>query len=59
MKTIKFYECKCGEDFYEDDEVCINCGVEVDESKFVVQKLHTITQIGPVEKVEMPLIPKK
>jgi len=33
MKTIKTYQCKCGEDFYEDDLHCPNCGNTIDRRK--------------------------
>jgi len=42
MKTIKTYVCSCGEDFFEDDEVCINCGIEIDESKLVDEEYPEI-----------------
>ncbi len=33
MKTIKTYECECGEDFYEDDTVCLNCQRLIEKGK--------------------------
>lgn len=33
MKKIKTYQCECGEDFYEDDVNCVNCGKPIDKSK--------------------------
>ena len=33
MKTIKTYECECGEDFYEDDTACLNCQRPIEKDK--------------------------
>lgn len=33
MKTILTYKCECKEEFYEDDEVCVNCGKSIDKNK--------------------------
>ena len=51
MRTIKTYTCKCGEDFYEDDECCVNCGDPIDRSKLVEQKLMEIKH-GKVPEVD-------
>ena len=51
MRTIKTYACKCGEDFYEDDECCINCGEPIDKSKLVEQELMEIKH-GKVPEVD-------
>jgi hypothetical protein len=42
-KTIKCYDCECGEEFYEDDVTCINCGTPVDPSRFVEREVAEIT----------------
>jgi len=42
MKTLKTYECHCGEDFYEDDTVCINCGETIDKTKLVDEVVPNI-----------------
>lgn len=59
MKTIKCYACECGEDFYEDDTECVNCGKPVDQSKFKEEQIPHITEVGPIAKEEIPLFPKK
>ena len=42
MDTIKCYTCGCGEDFYEDDLECVNCGLLVDTRKFEDETLVRI-----------------
>jgi uncharacterized membrane protein YvbJ len=44
MKTIKVYVCNCGEDVYEDDIVCVNCGVKTDPGKFREERLVEIKE---------------
>ncbi len=56
MTTIKCYGCACGEEFYVNDEVCINCGTSVDKSKFIDEPLTQIISQGEVEIEEIPLI---
>ena len=57
MKTIKCYTCECGEDFYEDDEECCNCGRPVNQSKFVEEPLMEVISEGLVDIADMPLRP--
>ena len=33
MKTVRVYLCKCGENIFEDDIHCINCGIKTDKRK--------------------------
>ena len=47
-KTIKCYLCECGEDFYEDDLNCVNCGKDVDQIKFRDEPISEITH-SPTE----------
>jgi len=47
MKTVKTYRCVCGEDFYEDDVKCINCGVKINKNK--LEEIE-ITKVGYVRK---------
>ncbi len=42
MKSIKTYVCQCGEDFYEDDEVCVNCGTPIEKAKLIDEPLVQI-----------------
>jgi hypothetical protein len=42
MKTVKTYQCDCGEDFYEDDANCLNCGKPIDKSKLKDEKVTDI-----------------
>ena len=42
MKTILTYGCKCGEDFYEDDTECINCGSLIDKRRLKKEPLIDI-----------------
>ena len=56
MKTIKCYTCKCGEDFYEDDTECVNCGTAVDPERFKDEPLAKITHVGDTMIVEVPLV---
>jgi len=56
MATIKCYECECGEDFYEDDTECCNCGAPVDQSKFKEEPLVEIIEQSEVELVSLPLL---
>ena len=56
MKTIKCYVCECGEDFYEDDTECCNCGTLVDQSKFVNEPLIEITHQGECVVTEDELV---
>ncbi len=44
MKNIKTYKCECGEDFYEDDNTCINCGRFIDKRKLKKQEIAEITK---------------
>jgi len=41
---IKFYQCDCGEDVYENDEKCLNCFEKVDQSKFKIHEVSEVTQ---------------
>jgi len=62
MKTIKTYVCGCGEDFYEDDKQCINCGVYVQPERFrdveVVEIKENLSMLekykGLSESLELP-----
>ena len=56
MRTIKCYNCICGEDFYEDDAECINCGAPVDQSKFKEEQVVEIREVGQTHEEEIPLI---
>lgn len=47
--NIKFYTCECGEDFYEDDEECCNCGVPIDKSKLQDEELPEIISQGEIK----------
>lgn len=51
MKTIKTYQCNCGEDVYEDDRrvgghpefvTCINCGTDYHVSKLQEEEIADI-----------------
>ena len=42
MKSIKTYQCECGEDFYEDDVNCLNCGEPIDKSKLKDEEVADI-----------------
>ena len=42
MRTILTYPCPCGEDFYEDDEVCVNCGAAIDRTKLKAEPVSEI-----------------
>jgi len=42
MKTIKAQICKCGENIFEDDTRCINCGKKVDKRKFKIEEIAEI-----------------
>lgn len=46
---MKSYTCDCGEDFYEDDKECCNCGKEVDFIKFKEEPLIKILSQGDIE----------
>lgn len=52
MKTIKFYVCECGEEFYEDDKECCNCGAPVDQKKFKIESVCEITHVVDGENTE-------
>ena len=56
MKTIKCYSCECGEDFYEDDTECCNCGAPVVQSKFKNEPLYEIKSQGSIEIVGIPFL---
>jgi len=53
---IKYYVCQCGEDVYEDDDECVNCGAEIDPLKFVLSTHIEIIEETDVEEVELPLL---
>lgn len=55
MESIKTYVCQCGEDFYEDDLVCVNCGTQIDKSQLIDEPLVQIVSQGPIEEVTLPL----
>ena len=55
MNTIKCYTCECGEDFYEDDDECVNCGALVDQSKFAEEELIKIVSQGVIVEEWIPL----
>jgi len=59
MKTIDVYECDCGDDIYEDDIRCVNCGVLVDPNKFKTEKLIEITDVGDTKAVDAGSIGNK
>ena len=62
MQTIKSYICctrGCGEEFFEDDDACQNCGAAVDQSKFKDEPIFEITGQGPIQEVEMTLNTRK
>lgn len=42
MKTIKTYQCECGEDFYEDDISCVNCRKPIDKTKLKNEEVADI-----------------
>ena len=42
MKKIKAQICKCGENIFEDDTHCINCGKKVDKRKFRIEEIADI-----------------
>ena len=44
MKTIRTYQCKCGEVFYEDDTVCVNCEEPIDKRKLRKIEMVEITK---------------
>ena len=56
MDKIKCYECKCGEDFYEDDTECCNCGAPVDQSKFKDEPLMKVISQGEITEVKLPFL---
>lgn len=58
MKTIKVYKCDCGEDIYEDDKECCNCGHPREKEKLVDESLIKIVSEGKVDVVSMPFIKK-
>lgn len=58
MKTIKCYECECGEEIYEDDQECCNCFKLVDQSLFKNEEIPEITSQGKITIVEIPLMLK-
>lgn len=41
-KYILTYSCDCGEDFYEDDDTCLNCGQSIDKSKLKKEEVANI-----------------
>ena len=43
---IKYYTCECGEEIYEDDTRCCNCGSPADSSKFITEDVPEIRQEG-------------
>lgn len=49
MKTIKCYVCGCGEEIYEDDDACCNCGKPVDQGKFKEEPLVEIKHVSHTE----------
>lgn len=62
-RTIKTYRCECGEDFYEDDLNCVNCGKTIDKSKLKDEEIADIkypqkeireklSKIGSMEDVQ-------
>ena len=53
MKTIKAQICKCGENIFEDDTHCINCGKKVDKRKFKIE------EIAEIHEEKYPVIPQK
>lgn len=55
MKSIKVYECSCGEEMYEDDTECVNCGKAMEIGKLKDEPLPEITSQGPIELEEIPL----
>lgn len=59
MESIKCYQCSCGEDMYEDDTECVNCGKAMDIGKLKDEPLHEITSQGPIQEVEMSLNTRK
>jgi len=44
MKTVKYYQCDCGEDVYEDDLECCNCGRPFDKSELEEVEIADITK---------------
>ena len=54
MYKIKCYGCECGEEIYEDDMECVNCGKPVDPSKFKEEPLIQIISQGEVEEITFP-----
>lgn len=56
MTTVKCYDCICGEEIYEDDDACVNCGNIVDQSKFIEEPLYEIVSQGKINIIEIPLI---
>ena len=52
--TVKYIECECGEDVYEDDRYentpegkvqCISCGVRYDQQKLINKELPNVQEI--------------
>ena len=59
MDTIGCYDCFCGEEIYEDDEACVNCGNIADPSKFNQVPTIKIISQGEIEVEEISLIKEK
>ncbi len=57
MKTIKTYKCECGEDFYEDDVMCIGCGNSIDKSKLKEVEIAEITKEKVLKNDKNKLLP--
>ena len=52
MKTIKTYQCECGEDFYEDDVNCVNCRKPIDKTKL---KNEEVADIKYTKNIDLEL----
>ena len=55
-KTVKCYRCDCGEDVYEDDGNCLNCGKASDESKLKDEPVMTVTSETGVTVDKVPFL---
>ena len=59
MESIKCYECSCGEEMFEDDTECVNCGKAMEIDTLKDEPLPQIISQGPIQEVEMSLNTRK
>lgn len=50
---IQCYTCECGEDIYECDQNCVNCGRDADQSRFKAEATAVFTNEVDVEVVQL------